>query len=405
MPATRVQRPRVCRKFPKVPARTPLQVDRSINSRALGVVGIIICTALIAFGITFSWGALQLLLDWNPVPSSDTWDDIGFLAGLGGLAVTLFVATQIDSVTHWATSPDRVADRVILEAITAATLLATAVGAWIILWQGIIANKMSLAPAALLAWIIMVFSTLPLVARPSPTASRRSLEKNDYDYRRLDFLRTRLQAQPPTSLTKKGAWLRIGLLGAAVGSATGVALSVVPLLLIDEASPGLLLLVPGLGLYLAFLAMALAYVLCGISVRQFTNGSLSRVGYIVLAAFVGMAAITSILEVLGSTSGKAGVLTTVTAAAIWIEPILLHALVISRGTPYYVLRLAETTTALDGLKGSRRHLVTAQAQQRRLSTGTVGRRGRYRSGGRSPASARKRQRLTATTRTSTLQRP
>lgn len=359
MPSTILDRPSVGgRRFPAVPPRNPLEIERSIRRRVGATLRLVAATAFMAFALLLAWFVV-ILWGWRPEPSSGNWDDMGFLAGLGGLAVTLFVATQIDSVTHWATSPDRVADRVMLEGATVATLIATAVEAWIVLYQGIMSKAMSLAPAVCLLWIVFVCSALATVTRPSPTASRRSLTKNASDQQRLNHLRAAL-GDPPRTLTKNAAFRRISLWGAVAGAAVGTVSSIVALLFVDDAPLTVLWFIPMLSLYAAVAAFALASQLGNWSVRRFTEGRWGRLANWLLVVCAALIALLSVLSVVEETSGWVGGVATALMVVLWCGPVLLHVLVVRPSDAFHAIRLAQTIFMLDLLQSSHQQLVDEQ---------------------------------------------
>lgn len=129
MPATPHRKPTArsrvwWRPLPRVPRRPTLAIGNQVRVKVARTAALVLVTGALAVLLAVVWAELASI-GWDPKPSSN-WDDVGFLAGMGGLSVTLFVATQIDSVSHRATAPDAVAQRVILEAVTVHTLLATA---------------------------------------------------------------------------------------------------------------------------------------------------------------------------------------------------------------------------------------------------------------------------------------
>lgn len=319
-------------------------------------------TLLLAFLLAIIWQTLGGF-GWRTASSSDNWDDLGFLAGLGALAVTLFVATQVDSVTHRASDPDRVADRVILEWVTAATLFATAVEGWIVLFQGIFAHRLSLAPAVFLLWIIIVFSALPLVARPSPTASRLSLAKNERDQQRLNELRDHLE-DPPRSVPPKKAWRRIITWGMSAGVAIAISFCTVYLAFINESSWRVLWLIPAVALFDGVLTWLVTDILCDSSVRRYIEGRSKRAASKVMVVGLAILVVLGVLQVHESTTRLpgvlAGVFVTALTALLFCGPLLLHVFVVRTSECFHSLQLAKTKFLLDQLQSSHQRLTAEQ---------------------------------------------
>lgn len=362
MPASphqeRTTRPRVWwRTLPRVPRRPTLAIERQVRIKITRTAVLVVVTGGLAVLLAVVWGELASI-GWDPKPSSN-WDDVGFLAGMGGLSVTLFVATQIDSVSHWATAPDAVAQRIILEGVTSYTLLATAVGAWLVLAQGVLANELSLAPSAFLIWIALVFCALSQVARPSPTASRRSLEQNEHDQRRLRILQTELDRQIVALRTVPEAWVLICMSGAVAGLAAGGALWVVTAIA-SRPQPDVVILGASSIVYGAASCVVTTYLLRPMSVRKFVQSRLVRASdalsiviMAALVAFVMAGAVKLVPGDLGATLAAA-------IGILWLAPMLTHLLFVSRSASYLVLRLNTVRSQLTQLANSRNDLV-AQA--------------------------------------------
>lgn len=362
MPASSHQRPSTrprvwWRRLPRVPRRPTLAIEHQVHVKIARAGALVVVTGALAVVLATLWAELASL-GWDPRPSSN-WDDVGFLAGMGGLSVTLFVATQIDSVSHWATAPDAVAQRVILEGLTSYTLLATAVGAWLVLSQGILANELSLAPSAFLIWIALVFCALSQVARPSPTASRRSLEQNEHDQRRLRVLQTELDRRIVALRTVPEAWVLICMSGAVAGLVAGGALWIVTAIA-SRPRPDVVILGTSSIVYGAASCMVTTYLLRPMSVRKFVQSRLVRasdaLSMVIMAGFVALA----MAGVVKLVPGALGATLAAAIGILWLAPMLTHLLFVSRSASYLVLRLNTVRSQLTLLESSRNDLV-AQA--------------------------------------------
>lgn len=202
--------------------------------------------------------------------------------------------------------------------------------------QGILANELSLAPSAFLIWIALVFCALSQVARPSPTASRRSLEQ--HDQQRLEDLQAELNRRIVALRTVREAWLLISVSGAVSGLIAGGALWVITAVS-THALPGILMLVPSSLAYGAASSFLSTYLLRPISVRKFVQSRLARVldalPIVILAASVGLAMAT----VAQLAPGTLGVTVAASIGILWLAPMLNHMLVVSRSASYLVLRM------------------------------------------------------------------